>query len=151
MNTETKEVSIDDILDQTLDDLADLPEWKPFPAGAHKVVFTAETGKSSNGKPQVKVKLVAVETVELANKGDEMLEKGAEVQVLYTLDNEYGQGSFKKLMAAFKEHLQLPDGVKNGEILKASQGMEIVVITTVRENKDKTQKFTQIQEVAFDA
>ena len=149
--TTEKQLSVDDILDQTLDDLADLPEWKPYPAGIHKVTMTFESGKSASGDPQIKAKLVAIETIELANdKADTLLEKGAETQVLYTLNNEFGQGAFKKLLAIFKEHLGMPDGVKNGAIMKAAQGMECIVITTIQENKQKTQKFTKIQEVAFE-
>lgn len=146
-----KPASIDEILDGTLDDLADIPEWKPFPAGGHKCIISFETGKSQKDVPQVKVKLVAVETVELANPAsDTPLEKGAEAVIAYTFDNEYGQGGFKKLMAIFKEHLGLPDGTKNGEIMKASQNMECIAITTVGQNKDKTQKFTRIEDIAFE-
>ena len=52
MNANTQ-VSIDSILDSTLDDLADMPEFKPFPAGAHKCTFDFEA-KTINGKPAVK-------------------------------------------------------------------------------------------------
>lgn len=151
MNTEiNKTLDIDAILDQTLDDLADLPEWKPYPAGAHKVIMSFEKTTSEKKVPQIKVKMVALETLELASPAaDTPLEKGAEVICILGMDNEFGQGLFKKIMGAFKVHLGMPDGVKNSEIMAAAQNMECIVITTVRENKEKTQKYTQIQEVDF--
>lgn len=155
MNAKTEinpNVDIDSILDQTLDDLADFPEWRPYIPGAHKVTMSFETAKTEDSPPVpvLKIKLVLIETLEPANAMDTPMEKGAEVVIQLRLNNEFGQGDMKKILGRFKEHLGLPDGTKNGEIIKAAQGMECIVLTTQRAgNKDKTQKFTQIQEVDF--
>ena len=147
MSEAKQEVNVDEILDGTLDDLADIPEWKPYPAGGHRVVMTFERVA---GKPQIRVKMKAIETVELANATDTPLQPGAEGSIICQLDNEFGQGTFKMIMGAFKTHLGMPDSAKNSEIMQQAQGMECVVITTIRENsKDKSQKFIKIEAVDF--
>ena len=42
MTEQTLNLDIDNLLDGTLDDLADAPEFKPFPLGAHKIVMKWE-------------------------------------------------------------------------------------------------------------
>ena len=95
--------NIDSILDGTLDDLADLPEFKPFPVGTHKAVLTMEQ-KVVNKHPAIEVKLKALETIELPSGSEaEPVSPGQEGTVLYMLDNELGQGKFKKLLKQLAE------------------------------------------------
>lgn len=139
---------INAMLDGTLDDLADLPEFKPFPAGTHAVTLqivdkTAPKDRVNN-HPGFEVKMKAVETLELANSDDVPLTAGAETSVLYLLDNPIGQGSFKKLLASAAEHF----GAKtNRELIADLQGATVAVVTRVRQNKDKTQSYTDIVEM----
>lgn len=139
---------IDSLLDGTLDDLADMPEFKPFPVGTHAVVLTIvdKTAKDKrvNGHPGFEVKMKAIETLELAKPDDTPLVAGAETSVLYLLDNEIGQGSFKKLLATASEHF----GAKtNRELIADLQNATVVVVTRQRQNKDKTQTYTDIVEM----
>ena len=139
---------IDAMLDGTLDDLADLPEFKPFPVGTHAVVLTIvdKTAPKDrvNNHPGFEVKMKAVETLELANSDDTPLVAGAETSVLYLLDNPIGQGSFKKLLASAAEHF----GAKsNRELIADLQGATVVVVTRTRQNKEKTQTYTDIVEM----
>lgn len=145
MNTNT-EFSLDSILDGTLDDLADLPEFRPFPAGSHKVTLKLGT-KTINKHPSIEVKMTAIETLELpAGSSEEPLQKGAETSVLYVLDNEIGQGKFKNLMAVAAERF----GPKtNRELVADLQGCECAVVTSLRPNKDKTKSYTDIVEVVI--
>lgn len=132
--------NIDSLLDGTLDDLADVPEFKPFPAGAHKVIINI-TQKQIGTHPAFEVGMKAIETLELANASDEPLAAGATTNVAYMMDNELGQGNFKKLLAAFAEHF----GAKsNRELIADAQNCECLVVTKVRQNKDKTQSYTDI-------
>lgn len=133
--------NMDDLLDMSIGDLADLPEFKPFPAGAHRVVFNYES-KDVNGARCIEFKLKAVETLELNDPvGDVALVPGAETSVLYQLDNEFAQGKFKPLVTALAAH----HGVSSvREALEASKGMELTVVTKTRANKDKTQSYTDI-------
>ena len=139
---------IDAMLDGTLDDLADLPEFKPFPVGTHAVVLTIvdKTAPKDrvNNHPGFEVKMKAVETLELANSDDTPLVAGAETSVLYLLDNPIGQGSFKKLLASAAEHF----GAKsNRELIADLQGATVVVVTRTRHNKQKTPTYTDIVEM----
>jgi hypothetical protein len=139
---------VDALLDGTLDDLADMPEFKPYPVGTHAVVLTIVDKTAArdrvNGHPGFEVKMKAVETLELANPDDTPLTAGAETSVLYLLDNPIGQGSFKKLLASAAEHF----GAKsNRELIADLQGATVAVVTRQRQNKEKTQTYTDIVEM----
>ena len=137
------EINMDALLDGTLDDLADIPEFRPFPPGAHKVKFTWEQ-KEVNKHPAIEVKLTAVETVELAKPADEenkALVGGETGSVLYMLDNEIGQGKFKELLKSLAAHY----GAKTTrELLADAQGSEVLVVTDLRSNKEKTKSYMDI-------
>lgn len=129
-----------DILDATLDDLEDLPEFKVFPNGAHICTISFEE-KKVNDHPSVEVKLRAQETVELASSDDEPLAPGDEGSVLYMLDNEFGQGGLKALLRPLQE---ATGEVKTRDILNAANGMTVKVVTKKRQNKDKTATYLSI-------
>jgi hypothetical protein len=137
-------VDIDSLLDGTLDDLADVPEFKPFPAGAHRVIVTL-TQKVINNHPSIEVAMKATETLELAKpEEDKPLVPGAQASVAYMLDNELGQGNFKRILIAAKEKF----GPKtNRELMEDMQNAECLVVTSIRQNKDKTAQYTEIKEI----
>lgn len=134
------ELNLNDLLDVTLDDLADLPEFKNFPAGAHRVTVKF-TAKKIGEHPAVEIKMTLLETVELNDPSDTPLEAGAEMSVAYMLDNEFGQGSFKKLMKVFADHTGL---TKMNEVVEACDGMEVLAVTKLRPSKDKTKMYPDI-------
>lgn len=139
---------MDALLDGTLDDLADIPEFRTYPIGAHKVkmswrlnhtiegVFN-EKGKESSGlKKFVQLNCVAIETVELpAGSTEAPLDAGTPMQQLFDLTNEWAQGAFKNIMKALAQHY----GPKsNRELLADSEGAEVVI--TIKHRKDKNKK-----------
>lgn len=133
---------INAILDGTLDDLADLPEFKPFPVGTHKAVIKMEQ-KKVNNHPCIEVLLKAIETIELPSGSEaEPVSPGQEATVLYMLDNELGQGKFKKLLKQLAEHFGTDK--TNREVMEESQGSEVLVVTTLRANKEKTKMYMDI-------
>lgn len=142
------EFDINSILDGTLDDLADMPEFKPFPAGTHIILGTLidKTAKKDQvgGHPCFEFKMVAQETVELADATTtEPLVKGAETNVLFMLDNEMGQGQFKALLAGVATKF---GPAPNRELAAQVKNLEMLVVTKTRQNKDKTQTYTGIVE-----
>lgn len=145
-------MDIDSLLDGTLDDLADMPEFKPFPVGTHKVTFKAEIKKIEKDTA-VEVGMVAIETVELpAGSEDTPLAAGDNTNILYFLTHsnpkvaEMGQGQFKELMKQVAEHF----GAKsNRELVECLNGAEGLVVTGQRQNKDKTKSYTTIEGVQF--
>lgn len=145
MNTETN-FDMDSILDGTLDDLADIPEFKPYPAGTHRATIHFEQ-KVVNKHPCFEVVFKGVETVELPSGSEAApISAGQEATVLYRMDNELGQGKFKKLLRALGEHY---GAMKNRELIEATQGAEVLVVTNLRSNRnDKTKQYMDIVEIA---
>lgn len=137
-------LDLDSILDSSIDDLADLPEFAVYPSGVHKVIIDFES-KEVNKHPCVEMKMKAVETVELANPAaDTPLEAGTESSVLFMLDNEFGQGKFKTII---KQIAAATGTSKISETVEAAKGMEVQVVCKVRQNKDKTQSYTDVTKV----
>lgn len=143
-------MNIDALLDGTLDDLADMPEFKPFPVGLHKCIINLEP-KVVDKQHAVEVKLTAVETVELpAGSEEQPLQTGDNTNILYFLTHkdvkvaEMGQGGFKEIMKVAAEKF----GVKpNRELMADLNGCEVLVVTTQRSNKDRTQKYTKLDSI----
>lgn len=139
----TDNFNLDSLLDGTLDDLADAPEFKPFPAGTHKVTITI-VQKKIGTHPAFEVGMKAVETIELSNSDETPLAACATTSVAYMMDNDIGQGNFKKVLASLANHY----GQKsNRELIADAQNAEVLVVTKVRQNKDKTQSYTDIVEL----
>jgi hypothetical protein len=128
---------MDNLLDGTLDDLADMPEFKPFPAGAHRATIQWDYSKFAAEKI-VELKITAIETVELANPEDTPVKAGDTTnQRLMFLKkdktpNEIAQGQFKNLIKPLTEHFGTAN---NRETMDASNGAEVLVITKIRADK----------------
>ena len=134
---------LNSMLDSTLDDLADLPEFKVYPNGTHRVTISFEE-KDVNGHPSVELKMAAIGTEELSNPSDTPLNAGEVGSVLYMLDNEFGQGGLKKVLQILGKHFGL---VNLREIMEASAGLECLVTTKQRQNKEKTQSYLSIYSI----
>lgn len=128
---------MDDLLDSTLDDLEDLPEFKPFPVGAHRCLASLEV-KEINGNAATELSLKAIETVELANASDEPVKEGDETSVLYMHNNEYGRGNLKKILASLADTI---GSRNNREIIEGTKDVEVVVISSLRKDKNDDTKF----------
>lgn len=135
---------LDDLLDMELDDLQDLPTFDPFPEGAHRILLTLEA-KEVNKKPAIELTMKIVETLELANPTeDEAPEVGAETNILYFLDNEFGQGNLKLITPILGKVF----GTRNiREIVEQTTDLECLVLTTQRKNKETGQVYTQLKEL----
>ena len=148
--------SLDSLLDKNLDDIADLPEWKQFPAGAHKCIVNWETKDSKwndkeHGEMEGKVvicKLTAKETLELTDpKNDTPLAEGTQTTVQY---NPFYENSLGALKAVLK-HMEPVVGSNNLKaLIKGTEGFEVIAFTKVRKYADKATKevktMMQIQE-----
>lgn len=157
-NEINQNLSMDDLLDGTLDDLADVPEFKPFPAGAHKLRIFFDAAKKINDMPAIEVKLVHVETVELNDANDVEPKPGDSTNVIYilkkkddkgnTVRNELAEGQFKMLLSQLAP--AFPEAKNNREIMEMSEGYEVLGVTSVRENKkDKNniKRYTSLDKV----
>jgi len=136
--------SLDNLLDATLDDLEDLPEFTPFKPGAHRVTASFEE-KEINDKQSVELSFVLIETMELANSQDEKDAPGHISSIAFMLGNEYGRGNLKKCAQPFGEALgfttirQIVEGVKD---------VECLILTTTRKDKnDPDRLYLNVKEI----
>jgi hypothetical protein len=133
-------VDMDSLLEGTLDQLADLPEFKPFPPGVHRCTIKWEREEKT-----IKMHVTALETVELAAPSkDTPLEKGTETTMNYKLDNEYGQGNFKVIMAGLTA---IHGAASPSKLMQTSEGNEYNLVTDTRPNKDKTAVYTDVKAI----
>jgi len=136
----TSTTDLDSLLDISLDDIADLPEFKVFPAGAHRCTMKLEK-KQIGTHPAWELKLTAIETVELADPAETPLVTGTESSVAFMMDNEFGAGNLKKVITPIAQHFGIG---KMGELAEASNGTEVLAVTKQRQNKDKTATYLDV-------
>lgn len=146
--------SMDDLLDRSLDDIADLPEFNTFWPGVHKCKIKWEAKKFErtvdNVKKQVPHMQLTLEYVELMEhadaKHDESPAKaGDKCSTSYDLTNENAMGALKKATKSLGIHL----GTTNvKEIIKGSQDFEVAVVVKNRFGKDdKTVRYLQVEDM----
>lgn len=138
------DLNINDLLDATLDDLEDLPEFKPFQPGIHRVLASLEF-KEVNSKQAVELSFKLMETMELADASMEPQKEGSEASILFMLDNEFGRGNMKKLLKPFGE--SLGTGVIR-DVIESTTNTECLIVTGYRKNKDDpSSPFMQVKEI----
>lgn len=140
----TDEMNMDSLLDETLDDLEDLPEFKPYPAGAHQALATFEQ-KIINDSAAIELSFKLVETLELADPQDTMPEQGATASTMFMLNNEFGRGNLKKCAMPFGEAMGL---TTIREIVEGVKDVECVILTSIRtDKKDPDKKYLNVKEI----
>jgi hypothetical protein len=148
-------MNLDQLLDGSFDQLADKPEFKPFPAGQHAVQTFFKSKKfGENGKDGegFEVKFKYMELVELTDPSKEVPKAGAESTLQLNLtakddfQRESGQGNFKIIMAALAaKH----PGLNVRQLIEAGQGQAAIITTGTRMNKDKTGEFLTLSAIQY--
>lgn len=129
---------IDSLLDATLDDLADVPEFKPYPIGAHRAVIKWDYTKKVNEKVCVELSIQGIETVELTNPEDTPITPGMTTSMLFNFTkkdgtkNEIAEGQWKELLKPLAAHFGTAN---NRATMDASNGAECLAVTTIRADK----------------
>lgn len=130
-----------DSLDETLDDLADLPEVKPWAPGAHLAKVTVRRNPKKPGT--YIVEMIHIETIELSNPNSaEHLPKQGDKSTIFISTkkkdgtvNEFGQGQLKMVLKPFA---QLLETNSIGEILEETKaGVDCIVVVGIRKSKDE--------------
>lgn len=128
--------NIDSILDMTLEDLADAPSMEIFPVGAHKCTLT---NKIDEKKLQVQFTLTYIEPLELTDPTAVPPAAGDKNFIFINLKkkdgsaNEIGQGELKEIMKVLAGSFE---GNSTKEILEASQGVEVGVVTKIKKGNE---------------
>lgn len=133
----------DTLLDKSIDDLKDLPEYKVPHTGMYKLSVTM-TAKEVNNKPALSADFKVRELVELADSTipeEDRAKEGDGFNMLYVLKNEEGEdleiswGRLKELLKPFEAHF----GTKNLKELVTqhlSTPVDITAKVTRKERKD---------------
>lgn len=133
---------IDSLLDGSLDDIADLPEFKPYPVGFHKVSINL-AAKKMGEKTGIELSMKYIESIELSDPTAIAPKAGDTTNIAFFLDNELGQGQFKNVITALKS--LAPEGATNREIMAAAADAVVLVSTKQRADKnDATKVYTQL-------
>ncbi len=144
--TEANQDLLNSLLDETIDDLSDLPS-NSFSAGAHLATIQFEP-KTINEKLAVELTMTIVETQELSNADDPMPKAGDKGTVLFMMGNEMGEGSLKKILTPLAEATGTT-GKSKREIFDALKGATALVVTTKRSNKDKTAEYMDVKNITL--
>jgi hypothetical protein len=140
-----KDVDVEALLDSTLDDLEDLPTFQAFPAGAHKALITLAL-KEVNDVMCVELTAEGIETLALTHPTkDSPIKEGDKASMLFMLNNEFGRGNLKLVAKPLAEAL----GTKTiAEVVEQAKGIEVVMATTVRKDKeDPDRSYMVIKEI----
>ncbi len=146
MNAPTEFADIDSLLDATLDDLADAPEFKPFNAGVHRCTIKWDPTKKINDIPTVELQLTLIETVEQKDPEEKPSVAGDTTNVSFMLFkkdkdtnkmvmNELAQGQMKVILASLKTDLNLDATMTNRQVMEATNNVECLVVTNIRTDK----------------
>jgi hypothetical protein len=145
MTSLAEQAILDSLLDSTLDDLADRPEFKPWPVGTYQYTIVL-SGKVINETPNFEAKLTCVAVLELADEAERVNapKEGDTTNVLFNMKTEFGQGDFKAIGKVISEALGLAGG--NRAVVEAtSSGLMCAGTIGARVNsKDKTKVYNQI-------
>lgn len=153
--TETTLNAMDDIeslLDAKLDDLADMPEFKPFPAGAHKATIKWDYSELKE-KKIIKLSAIYVEPVELNDTDAIPPKAGDKSTVTFFLRkkdgtvNEFGEGQWKLMLEGLS--VSFPGTAK--EIMDTSDGAEVLLITKIQQDKSDPKdikNYTKFEKIA---
>lgn len=152
------------LLDATLDDLADLKKFEPFPAGSYRFQMSWEFPEDDEVVIVV-MRLKNLECIEVPGVADEERpEVGKEATFWMRLQNKDGtaltwpdgsantqdQGRLKEILTVLSP-LFNPDGtLNNRQLIEASEGAEVLATLKVKASKkDKDNKFNEIKMMAL--
>lgn len=145
-----------DLLDSSIDELADLEKFTPIPAGTHKLTINWSKPEDEE-LVVVALKMTVVETIEMANSSEAEPEPGKTSNMRFTLGrkdgapllsksgkvNTFGQGQIKEILLALQPTF---GGATLQEVMDNSEGAEIIATLKVRASKtDPDSKFNEIK------
>lgn len=146
------------LLDSSVEELADLERFTPIPAGTHKLRLQWSFPEHDT-QVVVQLKLEVVETLEMANSSEPAPEPGKSGNIRFPLQNKdgspimsksgkpmtMGQGQLKEVVAVLAPHF---GGGTLREVIDNSQGAEVVATLKVRKSSlDPDMMFNEIKAI----
>lgn len=135
--------AVNALLDGTLDDIADLPEFVVPNAGTYEATILKFEPKEINEQTAIDFQLRFDNLLEAADGNDEPQTLPIEAGTAFFLlnddgtPNELGQGQWKEVMKAISDHVE---GTTNTEKMASAVGLQVVVTTGVRVHKEDKKK-----------
>lgn len=126
-----------DLLDSSVEELAELDSFEAFPPGTYRLKIGWEL-KLINNKPTVELKYECLETLELAKVTDEPIEPGKKSSILYYLykndgsTNDMGQGFLRKIIEELHKTF---GGETSKEVMLNSEGAEIIATLGIKSDE----------------
>lgn len=148
-------LNLDQLLDTSISDLADLPEFKQPPAGAHRCYFNL-SAKEINKEPALVMNFKVIETLELEDpETDKPLEAGDEFDIVGIMTSEFGQGLVKSVAAKACAAVGVdPETLTLGQSFAPFIGGDVIAFTGLRLDKKDTSKtprhFVTLKDIVFD-
>lgn len=133
-----KAIPIEELMDASLDDIADLPGFVVPPQGHYKLAVSLEK-KVVNDVPSIEAGCTVMETLELDNKDETPVEPGTKFSQLFMMNNEWGQGGFKGFVSPIATGLGLQNP-KVSQVVEAVQNITITAVIKHRYHKEDKQK-----------
>ena len=150
-------MNLDDILDSSIDDLKDLPEFKVPPTGIYALSVSI-LSKEINKKPSLIAHIVVRECKSLADDNtpeEERSKAGDSLDIPFMLKNEDGsrnevaEGFFKAFMDPFHKHFN--DKSIRNVVGKLAEPVDITAAIEKAERKKEKGKFdARISEIVID-
>lgn len=139
METKKPAVPVENLMDSSLDNLADLPAFEVPPLGHYKLALTLEN-KVVNEHPAITANLVVQEVLELADANDKRPELGAKFSQLFMMDNEFGQGGFKEFIKPISAGLNMGSSTVRDILGRCAQPVMIAATVKHRVHKEDKSK-----------
>lgn len=153
-----------DLLDATLDDLADLKKFEPFPAGSYRFQVLWELPEDDEVVIVV-LKLKLLECLDVPGVDEENLPKVDKEATFWmrlqhkdgtplTWDNgevnDQDQGRLKEILKVMAPVFNPDNTLTNRQLIEASEGAEVLATLKVKASKkDKDVKFNEIKHLAL--
>ena len=156
-------MSLDNLLDSTLDDLADLQKFEPLPKGSYRLSVGWET-PDNDEFIIVQLKLTMLEVLQIPGLEEDKFPQVGKAATFYMrlqrkdgepmlwkdgTENNTDQGRFKEVLLALAPVFN-PDGtLTNRQMMEASEGAEVLATLGTRANKqDPDMVFNTIRKIA---
>jgi hypothetical protein len=149
--------NFDDLLDKSIDDLADLPEFKVPETGIYGLSVKLET-KEINNKPAVVCKYTVRNVVELADSSipeEQHAKAGDGFDEAYILkdndgkDSEIAWGRLKQFLQPFEVHFG--EKLISALVKRLADPVSITAKVTKKPRKDDKEKFSaQVSDITVD-
>lgn len=151
-------IDFDSLLDKSIDDLADLPEFKVPDTGVYKLSVVCDT-KEINNKPAVTARLTVREVVELVDSTipeEQRAKAGDSFDLMFLLKNDAGEdmeiswGRLKEFAQPFQAHFN--EG-HLGKLLRGplAQSVDITAKVVKKQRKDDKEKFdARVSDITID-